>query len=95
MFATALFAVHPAVAETVNYIIQRADLYSTLGVVASLVTWIYLPGARKFGLYLLPLAAAILSKPQALVFPAILFLYLWLLEGRSLGRLCGVRFHRW
>src|SRR3984885_5004326 len=82
-FGTALFAVHPAVAETVNYIIQRADLYSTLGVVASLVMWIYLPRVRKYGFYLLPLAAAVLSKPPAMVFPVILFLYIWLLEGED------------
>jgi protein O-mannosyl-transferase len=82
-FGTALFAVHPAVAETVNYIIQRADLYSTLGVVASLVTWIYLPRLRKYGFYLLPLAAGVLSKPPAMVFPVILFLYIWLLEGEE------------
>jgi tetratricopeptide (TPR) repeat protein len=82
-FATALFAVHPAVAETVNYIIQRADLYSTLGVVASLAVWIYSPRTRKYGLYLLPLAAAVLSKPPAIIFPAILFLYIWLLEGAT------------
>jgi tetratricopeptide (TPR) repeat protein len=82
-FATALFAVHPAVAETVNYIIQRADLYSTLGVVASLVTWIYLPRVRKYGFYLLPLAAAVLSKPPAMVFPVILFLYIWLFESEE------------
>jgi protein O-mannosyl-transferase len=80
-FATTLFAIHPAVAETVNYIIQRADLYSTLGVVASLVIWIYWPGVRRYGLYLLPLAAAVLSKPPAMVFPAILFFYIWLLDG--------------
>ncbi len=80
-FATALFAVHPAVAETVNYIVQRADLYSTLGVVASLTVWIHWPRGRKYGLYLLPLAAAVMSKPPAMVFPVILFLYLWLMEG--------------
>src|ERR1700722_11316674 len=77
-FATALFAVHPAVAETVNYIIQRADLYSTLGVVASLVVWINFPGMRKYGLYLLPLAGALLCKAPAIIFPVILFLYIWL-----------------
>ena len=82
-FATALFAVHPAIAETVNYIIQRADLYSTLGVVASLAVWAFLPRWRKYGLYLLPLAAAILCKPPAMVFPAILFFYIWLVEGVS------------
>jgi protein O-mannosyl-transferase len=79
-FGTALFGVHPAVAETVNYIIQRADLYSTLGVLAGLVVWVYFPGLRKVGLYLLPVAAAMLSKTPAIVFPAILFCYLWLLE---------------
>jgi uncharacterized protein (TIGR02996 family) len=82
-FATALFAVHPAVAETVNYIIQRADLYSTLGVVASLVIWAYLPGLRKYGLYLLPLTAGVLSKPPAMVFPVMLFFYIWLLESEE------------
>ncbi len=83
LFATALFAVHPAVAETVNYIIQRSDIYSTLGVIASLVIWIYLPGTRKYGLYLLPLSAAVLSKPPAMVFPAILFFYIWLVDGEK------------
>ncbi len=83
LFATALFAVHPAVAETVNYIIQRADIYSTLGVVAALVVWIYLPGVRKYGLYLLPLAAAVLSKPPAMVFPVILFFFIWLVDGEE------------
>jgi tetratricopeptide (TPR) repeat protein len=79
-FATALFAVHPAIAETVNYIVQRADLYSTLGVVAGLVIWIYWPGLRTYGLYLLPFAAAMLSKPPAIVFPLLLFLYTWLVD---------------
>jgi tetratricopeptide (TPR) repeat protein len=83
-FATALFGVHPAIAETVNYIVQRADLYSTLGVVASLVVWIYLPGMREYGLYLLPLVAGVISKPPAMVFPAILFFYIWLVDGEAL-----------
>jgi tetratricopeptide (TPR) repeat protein len=82
-FATSVFAVHPAVAETVNYIIQRADIYSTLGVVAALAAWIYFPALRKYGLYLLPLAFGVLSKPPAMVFPVILFLYIWLFEEES------------
>src|SRR5438067_301791 len=31
LFAVAWYGLHPAIAETVNYVIQRADLYSTLG----------------------------------------------------------------
>src|SRR6266700_3694714 len=33
LFTTAVFGLHPVTAETVNYIVQRADLYSTLGAV--------------------------------------------------------------
>jgi hypothetical protein len=75
-----LFAVHPAIAETINYIVQRAELYSTLGVV---VLWIYWPRLRTYGLYLLPLVAAMLSKPPAVVFPLLLFLYTWLVDGEQ------------
>jgi tetratricopeptide (TPR) repeat protein len=80
LFATALYGVHPAMAETVNYVIQRADLYSTLGVIAGLVLFIYWPSLRRTGLYLIPVGAAIVSKAPALVFPAILFVYLWLID---------------
>jgi tetratricopeptide (TPR) repeat protein len=86
LFAVAIYGVHPAIAETVNYIIQRGDLYSTLGVIAALVFYVYAPSLRKFGLYLLPFAAALLSKPPALVFPAILFVYVWLFEEKAFSR---------
>src|SRR2546425_89496 len=80
LFAAALYGLHPAIAETMNYVIQRADLYSTLGVIAALVCYIRAPRLRKFGLYLLPFVAALLSKPPAMVFPAILYVYVWLFE---------------
>ena len=80
LFATALYGVHPVMAETVNYIIQRGDIYSTLGVVAGLLIYIRWPHRRDQGLYLIPVLLALLSKPPALVFPAILFTYLMLFE---------------
>jgi tetratricopeptide (TPR) repeat protein len=80
LFAVALYGVHPAIAETVNYIIQRGDIYSTLGVVAGLLIYIRWPHRRGQGLYLVPVGLALLSKPPALVFPAILFAYLLLFE---------------
>ena len=80
LFATALYGVHPAIAETVNYIIQRGDIYSTLGVIAGLLIYIRWPHRRHQGLYLIPVALGLLSKPPALVFPAILFTYLLLFE---------------
>jgi hypothetical protein len=83
IFAVAWYALHPANAETVNYIIQRGDLYSTLGVVAGLVVYGYSPGTRKWGVYLLPVALGALAKPTALVFPALLFIYALLFEDQD------------
>lgn len=86
LFATALYGVHPAIAETVNYIIQRGDIYSTLAVIAGLLIYIRWPARRSQGLYLIPVALGLLSKPPALVFPAILFTYLMLFEDAPAGR---------
>ncbi len=76
----AWFGLHPAMAETVNYIIQRGDLYCTLGCVAALWVFARWPGLRRFGLYLAPFVVAMLSKPPAAVFPLLLALYIFLFE---------------
>lgn len=80
LLATAWYGLHPAMAETVNYIIQRGDVYCAFGTVAALAIYARLPRLRKTGLYLLPFAFALLSKPPAIVFPVLLFLYLVLFE---------------
>jgi tetratricopeptide (TPR) repeat protein len=81
LFAAALYGLHPAMAETVSYVIQRSEIYSTLGVAAGLAIYILAPGQRKYCLYLIPVAIGILTKPPALVFPFLLFAYLTLIEG--------------
>ena len=78
--AAAIYGLHPAGAETVNYIIQRADLYNALGVVASLLWFIARPAQRKRLYFMLPALAAYLAKPPALVFPLILAAYVFLFE---------------
>lgn len=80
LFVTSLYGLHPVMADTVNYVIQRGEIYSTLGVVAGLCGYAWFPRARKFGLYLPPVAAGQLSKPPALVFPALLLVYILLFE---------------
>ena len=82
LLAAGWYGLNPACAETVNYVIQRGDLYSTLGVVAGLYLFVAHPEWRRYGLYLVPVAAALLSKPPALVFPALLFAYVTLFEDR-------------
>jgi Flp pilus assembly protein TadD len=86
LLAVGLYGLHPVSAETVNYVIQRADLYVALGIVAGLAAYAYWPRGRKFGLYLLPVIAAGLVKAVALVFPAMLFCYVLLFQGARLRR---------
>ncbi len=81
--AAAWFGLHPAIAETVNYIIQRADIISTWGIVAGLAIYAQLPQLRKYGLYLFPVGVGFLAKPPALIFPAVLAAYIVLIEGAS------------
>ena len=83
LLAAAWFGVHPAMAETVNYIIQRGDLYCNLGCVLALLLYALCPALRRYGLYLVPFAFAMLSKPPAAVFPALLFFYVLLFEESS------------
>lgn len=73
--AATWYGVHPAMAETVNYIIQRGDIFCTAGVVAALAFYVCRPRLRHTGLYLLPFAFGLLSKPPAIVLPALLFAY--------------------
>jgi protein O-mannosyl-transferase len=79
-FAAAWYGLHPAMAETVNYIIQRADVISTCGIVAGLAIYARFPAWRQRGVYLLPVTLGLLAKPPALIFPAILAAYLFLIE---------------
>jgi protein O-mannosyl-transferase len=80
LFATAVYGVHPVNAETVNYIVQRGDLFNALGVAAALLWFIAYPGQRKYGLYLLPAVAATMAKAPALIFPFIFLGYIYLFE---------------
>jgi tetratricopeptide (TPR) repeat protein len=80
LFGATWYGLHPAIAETVNYICQRADLLSTVGVVAGMVMYIRLPRLRKFGLYLIPVAIGSMAKAPAVVFCGILLLYIFFFE---------------
>ncbi len=86
LFATALYGLHPVMAETVNYVIQRGDLYSTMLVILSLAIYALQPRLRKFGIYLVPLALALITKQPAAIFPAILFAYALLFEKKATPR---------
>lgn len=80
LFAVSWYMLHPANAETINYIIARSDSMSTLAIVASFVIFTYSSTGRKRHLYLIPVAIGLLAKPSTLVFVPLLFFYVLLFE---------------
>ena len=69
--AAAWYGLHPANADTVNYIIASSEVISTLGVIASFAVYFAFPRVRKSFLYVLPAAIAVLAKPTAAIFPVL------------------------
>lgn len=86
LFAVAWYALHPVSAESINYIWQRGEVYSTLGVVGGLVTYQCFPRRRRLGLYLLPPLVAMFAKQTATMFAPLLFVYILLFEGEWASR---------
>ena len=88
--AAALYGLHPANADTVNYIVASSEVISTLGVIASFAVYFEFPHLRRFYIYVLPAAIAVLAKPTAAIFP-VLFAFYWLLFERNKTRLTEKR----
>ena len=86
---TAIFALHPVAAETVNYLIQRGDLLATLGCTAGVALY-----GKKSRWYLLPFLAAGMSKPNGVVFPLLLGGWMLFIERKwkwsSWGWVCAL-----
>ncbi|MCA1585539.1 MAG: tetratricopeptide repeat protein [Acidobacteria bacterium] len=80
LFGTTLFGVHPVAADTVNYIIQRAELWAAAGVVASMAIFAARPDWRRYGLFLIPAVLAVLAKTTAAIFPFLVFAYQAIVE---------------
>jgi tetratricopeptide (TPR) repeat protein len=89
-FAVAWYMLHPACAETVNYIIQRGDSLSTFFVLLGVAMYVFSSFSKKFYLYLIPVVLGVLTKPSALMFAPLLLVYIVLFEeGLSFSDLIG------
>ena len=90
--AAGWFGLHPANADTVNYIIAGSDLFSTLAVVGSLAIYQLAPGSRRTGLYVIPAVVGILAKPIAAMFVPLLAIACLVLENSRTA--CGTPRYR-
>jgi len=80
LVAVTWYMLHPANAETVNYIIARTDVQSTLFVLLGLVMYIFSPFCRRTYLYLIAVGIGALCKPPAVMFAPMLFFYILFFE---------------
>jgi protein O-mannosyl-transferase len=80
LFAIAWYLFHPGNAETINYICQRTDLYSTFFILLGFVMFIFSKVCRKYGLYIIPPVLGVFCKETATMFPALLFVYIFFFE---------------
>ncbi len=79
LVCTAWFATLTPNAETINYIIMRADSFSTLCIIATFLMYLY-RGSRKYYLYLIPMILGVLTKEVTYVLPFVLFFFIVLFE---------------
>lgn len=86
--AATLFAVHTANTETMNFLSCRSELISAIGLLGAFVLFQRSSLARRYHLYLLPLAFGALAKAPVVVFAPLLMVYVLLFsdEPRSWGR---------
>jgi tetratricopeptide (TPR) repeat protein len=84
--AAAWYGLHPINADTVNYIIASSEVISTLGVIASFAVYFAFPELRRYYLYVLPAAIAILAKPPAAIFAALFAIYRLLFPYENIKR---------
>lgn len=88
---TGFYGVHAANAETINYIIQRADAFSTLCIAASFLLYM-IPQTRKYYLYLITTVIGLGTKETGAIFGIILFFYILLFEEKvSLAELVTLK----
>lgn len=80
LLGCAWYGLHTANAETVNYIISRSDILSTLAIVGSFAMYVGLPHLRKYYLYLLPAAIGMFAKETTIMFAPALIAYSYMIE---------------
>lgn len=76
----AIYLLHPVNAETVNYIISRTDLYSTLFIVCSFFFFTKGGIYRKYFIYLIPFIIGLFTKRTTIMLLPILMAYIVLYE---------------
>jgi tetratricopeptide (TPR) repeat protein len=88
--AVAWYLLHPANAETINYVIARSDSLSTLFIILAFAMYLYWDPGKRLHLYLIPFALACLAKPVGAMFAPLLLVYIYLFEENKGPRMARI-----
>lgn len=91
--AVAWYLLHPANAETINYVIARSDSLSALFILLAFAIYRYWDLGKRYYAYLIPFALGCLAKPVGALFAPLLVIYIYLFEetrGTSAARFVAV-----
>lgn len=92
LLGCAWYGLHTVNAETVNYIISRSDILSTLAIVASFTIYTSFQNLRKYYLYVIPVAIGMLAKETTIMFaPALIAYDYMLVQQKSLMDLFNLK----
>jgi len=80
--AATFWAIHTVNTETMNLLSARSEELSAIATLAAFLMIQHSPRARRWHLYLIPIAIGALAKAQIVIFAPLLLLYLVLIEGR-------------
>ena len=78
--AAAIFCVHTANTETMNFLSSRSELLSASGFLGAFALFIRWPERRKHLFYLIPLAIGALAKAPVVIFAGIVIAWVRLIE---------------
>jgi len=81
--AATIASIHTVNSETMNLISSRSEELSAIATLAAFLMIQRWPRARRWHLYLIPIAIGALAKAQIVIFAPLLFIYLVLIERRS------------
>ncbi len=76
----AWYGLHTANAETVNYIISRSDILSTLAIIGSFALYVQFPNWRKTYVYLIPVILGMFAKETTIMFAPAMIAYDYMIE---------------
>ena len=80
LLVAAIFTLHTANAETINYVIARSDSFSTLMIMIALVLFSYMKSKKRFYWYLVPMALGFFVKEPAVMVGPLALLFVLLFE---------------